>query len=48
MFVLVEKAEVYDPEPLGKRAILIVDEKIQKVGSVDARHSSGSTSTSKS
>ncbi|MFL5612981.1 MAG: amidohydrolase family protein [Gemmatimonadaceae bacterium] len=35
MFVLIEDAEVYDPEPLGKRSILIVDEKIQKVGSVD-------------
>jgi beta-aspartyl-dipeptidase (metallo-type) len=35
MFTLIEGAEVYDPEPLGKRSILVVDEKIQKVGRVD-------------
>ena len=35
MFVLIEGAEVYDPEPLGKHSILLVDEKIQKVGRVD-------------
>jgi beta-aspartyl-dipeptidase (metallo-type) len=35
MFILIESAEVYDPEPLGSRSVLIVDGKIQKVGSVD-------------
>lgn len=35
MFTLIEGAEVYDPSPIGKRSILVVDEKIQKVGAVD-------------
>src|SRR3954464_4560027 len=35
MFLLIENAEVYDPEPLGRRSVLVVDEKIQRVGRVD-------------
>lgn len=35
MFLLIEGGDVYDPAPLGKRSILIVDERIQKVGQVE-------------
>jgi beta-aspartyl-dipeptidase (metallo-type) len=35
MFTLIEGADVYDPAPVGKQSILVVDERIQKVGDVD-------------
>ena len=35
MFTLIAGAEVYDPAPVGKRSILVVDERIQKVGDID-------------
>src|SRR5437588_8290663 len=35
MFTLIEGADVYDPTPLGKQSILVVDERIQKVGKID-------------
>jgi beta-aspartyl-dipeptidase (metallo-type) len=35
MFTLIEGADVYDPTPRGKQSILVVDERIQKVGKID-------------
>jgi beta-aspartyl-dipeptidase (metallo-type) len=35
MFILIEGGTVYAPEPLGRRSILVVDEKVQKVGAID-------------
>jgi beta-aspartyl-dipeptidase (metallo-type) len=37
MFVLIENGEVYDPVPRGRASVLIVDERIVKVGRVDRR-----------
>ena len=36
MFTLIENGEVYAPEYLGKNALLIADDKIAKIGSIDA------------
>lgn len=37
MLTLIENGEVYAPEPLGRRSILLTDGKIAKVGEVDRR-----------
>jgi beta-aspartyl-dipeptidase (metallo-type) len=37
LLTLIENGEVYAPEPLGKRSVLLVDGRIGKVGDVDRR-----------
>jgi beta-aspartyl-dipeptidase (metallo-type) len=37
MLTLIENGDVYAPEPLGRRSVLLVDGKIGKVGDVDRR-----------
>ena len=37
MFVLIENGELYDPEPRGVQSILIVNQKIEKIGDIDRR-----------
>jgi imidazolonepropionase-like amidohydrolase len=37
MLTLIQNGEVYAPEPLGQRSILLTDGKIGKVGSVDRK-----------
>jgi beta-aspartyl-dipeptidase (metallo-type) len=37
MLTLIENGDVYAPEPLGRRSVLLVDGKIGKVGAVDRR-----------
>jgi len=37
MLTLIENGEVYAPEPLGRRSVLLVDGRIGKVGDVDRR-----------
>lgn len=36
MFKLIENGELYAPEPLGKQSLLMVNDKIVKIGEVDA------------
>lgn len=37
MFTLIENGEIYAPEPLGRRPILLIDDKIARIGEADAR-----------
>jgi beta-aspartyl-dipeptidase (metallo-type) len=37
MLTLIENGEVYAPDPLGRRSVLLADSKIAKVGEVDPR-----------
>jgi beta-aspartyl-dipeptidase (metallo-type) len=37
MVILIENGEVYAPEPQGRRSVLVINEKIMKVGEVDRR-----------
>ncbi|HET7457048.1 MAG TPA: amidohydrolase family protein [Gemmatimonadaceae bacterium] len=37
MLTLIENGEVYAPEPLGRRSVLLVDGKVGRVGEVDRR-----------
>ena len=35
MFILIENGQLFDPEPLGHRSLLIANEKIEKIGDID-------------
>src|SRR5215207_2442529 len=37
MLILVENGELYDPVPRGKQSLLVANDKIEKIGSVDRR-----------
>jgi beta-aspartyl-dipeptidase (metallo-type) len=37
MFTLIENAEVYGPEPLGRQSVLLVGDRVGQVGAVDRR-----------
>lgn len=37
MFILIENGDLYGPEPQGRKSVLIVDERIVKIGEVDRR-----------
>src|SRR5688500_15180164 len=37
MLTLIENGDVYGPQPLGRRSVLLVDGRIGKVGEVDRR-----------
>jgi beta-aspartyl-dipeptidase (metallo-type) len=37
LFTLIENGEIYAPDPLGKQPVLLADDKIFKIGEVDAR-----------
>ena len=37
MLLLIENGELYDPEPRGKQTVLIANDRIEKIGSVDRR-----------
>ncbi|HEX2780630.1 MAG TPA: amidohydrolase family protein [Gemmatimonadaceae bacterium] len=37
MFILIENGEVYDPVPRGRRSVLLVNDRIERVGRVDRR-----------
>ncbi|HEX6574961.1 MAG TPA: hypothetical protein VF042_08300, partial [Gemmatimonadaceae bacterium] len=37
MITLIENGEIYAPEPIGRQSILLTNEKIEKIGSIDRR-----------
>lgn len=37
MFTLIENGDVYSPKPIGKQSILVINNKIIKMGAIDAR-----------
>ena len=37
MFTLIENGEVYAPEPLGRRSVLLIGDRIARIGEADAR-----------
>ncbi len=37
MLTLIENGELYDPEPRGRRSVLVANDRIEKIGAVDRR-----------